>query len=295
MRAHPIITGSAAAILLCAGVGTAAVNIARRQQRGSIDLLVTSASDHRKVQNWSALQLDIDNLKKADPKNSRIAEFEAAYKEHVADLARREAQWMEELKKFRVAPSKPALDGLRALFHGAGDLKDFRDGLERVHLNIQAEAINQARDLIGPGADPRWLDEKVRQPARTCRAQIDYVLGLAADVDFAFKPDETLHTWRNGLERLLTYEGTWALRVNVAPYAEVILKHNGKEVAREFTPLGLRELEVGKGYQVEICWPSKADARQQTTRDISSLRHGAAVVVTGDMTKSEVRVVQVNP
>ena len=61
MRAHPIITGSAAAILLCAGVGTAAVNIARRQQRGSIDLLVTSASDHRKVQNWSALQLDIDN------------------------------------------------------------------------------------------------------------------------------------------------------------------------------------------------------------------------------------------
>jgi len=296
MRAHPIITGSAAAIILCSGVGYGAIDYARRHQKGSIDLLVTSASDDLKAKKWSDLQKDIENLKKADPKHDRIAEFEDAYTKHLADMKRRETQWTEELKKFRVAPSKPALEELRTLFREAGDLQtDFSRGLNLVHLAIEKEATDQARELIGSGADPRWLDEKVRQPARTCRGMIDYLQALVTDKDFGFKCDDALRTWRDGLDRLLTYEGTWALRVNVDPFAEIIVKRDGKEVAREFTPLGVKELEVGKGYQIEICWPSEKDAKQKTTKGIDSLKHGEAVVVTGDIKKSDIRVAQMKP
>jgi hypothetical protein len=51
-------------------------------------------------------------------------------------------------------------------------------------------------------------------------------------------------------------------------------------------------MEVSKGYRVEVCWPSRDDAKQKVTREINDLRHGAVVTVTGDISKSDVRLIQ---
>ena len=243
--------------------------------------------------NWSALKTDVENLRKIDPKNSRIAGFDQALKAHEADLGKRRAAWDAGIKRLKAEPLKKVLDDLREPYRQADELKaDFWDKLERSLLEIQSTCANESRDLASAGPNPGWLDRSVKEAARAHRELAGHLQALSGDADFALQPDPAMAVWRDGLDRILAYEGTWSFRVNVAPYAEVRLTREGKEVAREFTPLGLRDMEVGRGYQVEVCWPSRAEAKQKVMKEIGNLRHGTVVTVTGDISKSDVRLIQ---
>jgi serine/threonine protein kinase len=293
MRAHPIITGATAALIMTAGVAAVAVNLSRRSQKDNIGQIVSIASDHEKSRNWSALATDVENLRKLDPKNARIAGFEKALKDHEEDLARRRAAWDTGLLRLQLEPLKKVLDDLRPPFRDAGELKgEFWDRLERALVKIRTTCANESRDLASGGANPAWLDRKIKESARAHRDLATDLQALSGDADFPLQPDPAMNVWRTGLDRILAYEGTWSFRVNVAPYAEVTLVREGKEVAREFTPLGLRDMEVSRGYRVEVCWPTRADPKQKVTREINDLRHGAVVTVTGDISKSDVRLIQ---
>jgi hypothetical protein len=130
----------------------------------------------------------------------------------------------------------------------------------------------------------------IKNRAKEARSQAEMLIGLAKDPDFTFATDKQLEEAREGLGRVIVYQGTWSLQVNVAPYAEVTVMRDDKEVQKDFTPIGLKELEVvGSSYQIEICWPSRENPKVKLKEEIKDLQHGQTVVIRGDVTKETLK------
>ena len=81
--------------------------------------------------------------------------------------------------------------------------------------------------------------------------------------------------------------GTFDLRINVAPFADVVVLRANEVVARQFTPLGILGLEVGEDYQVELSWPSREAPQHRVTRKLSDLREGGVVEVSGHIARAD--------
>ena len=95
------------------------------------------------------------------------------------------------------------------------------------------------------------------------------------------------------LDPVLVYQGTWDLQINVAPFAEVVIRRAGEEIAREYTPLGFPGLAVVPGaYEVDLFWPSKKEPKVRVTKKIQGLQNGMTVIIRGDMTKSKISMKQ---
>ncbi len=292
IRGHPLLSGIVGAVLLAAGVAAVAVSLSRRNQKGSVEQIVNIAAEHRKAEDWPALRNDVANLRKIDPGNSWIGRFEADLSHHQAELERRRREWEGTAGRLGREPLPKVLDDLRPGYRGAGELKaEFWDKLERGLLGLQTACVNEAIGLVAPGPNPGWLDEKARTAARSCRDLASHLLALDGDPDYPFQPDPMLEPLAQNLDRLLGYRGTWGLRANVAPFAEMVVRRGGKEVARDFTPLGMPGLEVADGYTLEFSWPSRDAARKKAIQEVKGLRHGATVVVDGDVSKPEIRIV----
>jgi serine/threonine protein kinase len=293
IRQHPLISGGVAATILCAGViaGSLYYTASRRTDESGLNQLVAIAEEHLKKSDWAALRTDAENLRKLAPKHRLIAELEKAAAGHEADLRQRREAWTAALKRLAVEPVAAVLEGVRAPFRDAGDLRqDFSEQLDRSLIDLQAAVETEARDLVGTGAREEWLNPAVKSTARACRDRIVQLQGLATDPDFPFRSAAALPGLRDGLDKLLSYEGIWDLRVNVAPFARVTLRRGGNVVAEEWTPVGLKGIEVAGEYRLELSWPSPEKAGQKVSLDLKGLKHGALVVATGDMTKADVRV-----
>ncbi len=291
VRQHPLLSGGIAAAVLCAGViGGSLYYTARRADTSGVEQLVSIAREHLAASNWSALETDAENLRKVDPGHPLIAEIEKAMTGHEADLERRRQAWAAGVARLRQESLPLVLDSLRAPFREAGELREqFDEPLRTTLQEVQETVETQARELVGSGPREGWLDEKVKLSARACRERIAHLQALGSDADFPFKAAAALGPLRDGLDQLLAYEGLWDLRVNVAPFARVTLRRGGRVVAEEWTPLGLRGLEVAGEYRVELAWSEPDRPERKLAMDLEDLRHGARVVLTGDMTQGDVR------
>jgi hypothetical protein len=77
----------------------------------------------------------------------------------------------------------------------------------------------------------------------------------------------------------------------VSPFAEFLILEEGREVARDFTPSGLKRLEVGVGdATVELCWPSRKDPKVRWSGRIPALKPGETVVISGDLEHSQIQI-----
>jgi serine/threonine protein kinase len=290
VRQHPLLSGGIAAAVLCAGVIVGALHYASKRAGGN-DQLVAIAREHLSASNWGALGTDVENLRKVDPKHPLIAEIEGAMKAHAAELARKRAEWAAGLARLPQENLLLVLDALRSPFRSSGELRpEFADRLERALLAIQDSAETEARDLAAGGPGEAWLDGKTKASARACRERISQLQGLAADAEFPFKAAAALGGLRDGLDRLLAWEGLWELRVNVAPFARVTIRKGGAVVAEEWTPVGVRGLEVAGEYRVELAWTPPGGEERKVGLDLRELKHGQRLVLTGDMTKADVKV-----
>ncbi|HYF01297.1 MAG TPA: protein kinase [Planctomycetota bacterium] len=292
IRQHPLVSGLSAAALLCAAVITGALwYTARKGNANVLEPLVATAREHLGASDWAALRTDAENIRKVDPRHPLVAQIENILAAREADLARRRDAWAAGVARVGEGSLGEALLALRPLYRDAGELREaFADQLQRALLEAQNAAENEARELIGAGPREEWLDPAVKQRAAQCRDRIGVLQSLAADADFPFKPSAALAGLSNGLARLLAYQGIWDLRVNVAPYARVTLRRDGRVVAQEWTPVGLRGLEVTGKYQVEVAWPDPEKPAKTVALDLADLRHKATLVLTGDITRSEVKV-----
>ncbi|HLF92390.1 MAG TPA: serine/threonine-protein kinase, partial [Planctomycetota bacterium] len=294
VRQHPLLSGGVAAAVLCAAViGGSLYYTSRTSDTSGLNQLVAIAQEDLRTSNWAALKTDAENLRKVAPKHSLIAELEKAHADHEAAVQGRRDRWTAGVRRLAGEPLPTVLADLRAPFRDSGELRqDFSEQLERSLIDVQGAAESEARELIGVGAREEWLDPKVKASAGACRARIAHLQGLASEADFPFKASAALAGLRDGLDRLLAYEGLWDLRVNVAPFARVILRRGNQIVAEEWTPVGLKSLEVAGEYRLELIWPSPEKPGQRVSLDLKGLRHGALVVTTGDITKADVRVVR---
>jgi hypothetical protein len=275
---------------MCVGVIAGALWYTASAPTGGTDQLVAIAREHLRDRNWAALKTDADNLRKVDPRHPLISDVETAMKAHEADLERRRKEWAAGVARLKEGSLTEVLDSLRTPFREAGELRqDFDDPLNRALFDVQDAVETEARELTGSGPREGWLDPKVKASAKSCRERIVQLQGLANDADFPFKAAAALGPLKDGLDRLLDYEGLWSLRVNVAPFARVTLRRGGQVLAEEWTPLGLRGLEVRGEYRVDLAWTPPGSAEQKVSLDLKGLQNGSQVVLTGDMTKADVR------
>ncbi|HVR84121.1 MAG TPA: protein kinase, partial [Planctomycetota bacterium] len=294
VRKHPIISAAAAAILLAAGTGVVAMRAARGtggEERGvTIARHVKRGEDALKAKNWTTVKVAADDLATVDKSHPKVAEFLKAIKDHEDLLAKTQREWNAELDRIRRDPLAKILPGLRDKYNRTEELKpkllsDLRGEL----VALQQRVLAEARGLVGTGARPAWVEDVVKDPARKAKEQAETLKSLAADKDFPYpqqKDDNTLQESLDGLERVISYQGTWNLQVNVAPFADVTVSCENQEVLADCTPVGIKALEVvGSSYIVELCWPDRKTPKVRMKQEIKDLHNDQTVVIRGDISK----------
>jgi serine/threonine protein kinase len=295
VRQHPIISGALAAVLLAGlSVGIALKTLRQPVDTSKQDLItgiVARGTDALKAADWPGLKAEADNLSRQDSLHPKIAEFKKALDNHEILVQKTRREWNSDLDRLKREPLSKVLGGLREKFHRCPELKpEFRDGLRLELAGLQARVLDDSRRLVGAGARPAWVEEIIKQNARESKEQAEMLLGLAKDPDFVHPAEQLVVEAREGLSRVIAYQGTWTLQVNVAPFAEVTVTRAEKELANDFTPVGLQELEVvGSSYVVELCWPSRENAKVRLKEEIVDLRHGQTVVIRGDIASSKLK------
>lgn len=295
IRQRPIVSAAIAAVMLAAITGF----VVSRVNKGSDDVstkvfiqgVVERGDAALKIGDWAKLGGAVDDLQRQDAAHPKIAEYRKALKDHEELVEKTKRQWSLELDRVRREPLSQVLGGLREKYKRFPELQPkLRESLTMELDALKRRVIEEARRLVGGGARPAWVEEIIKQSAKDAKEQAEMLIGLAKDPDFKYPTESTLEEAREGLGRVIAYQGTWTLQVNVAPYAEVTVSRAERELPSDFTPLGLQDLEVvGSSYFVELCWPTRQNAKVKMTEEIKELRHGQTVVIRGDLSKSAVK------
>jgi len=299
VRKHPIISATAAAILLAAGTGLVAVKYGNKGDGGEsirqqIEITLTTGNAALKAGDWARVKAAAETLSNLDKSNPKSGEWIKAVKDHEDLVAKTQRDWNAELDRIRRDPLAKVVPGLREKFNRFDELKPkFQSDLKAELVALQQRVLAEARGLVGTGARPAWVEDIVKGPARKAKDQAETLKSLADDKDFPYKQekgDSTLQESLDGLDRIIAYQGTWNLQVNVSPFAEVTVLQSEKEMSSDYTPVGIREMEVvGTSYIVEICWPSRADAKVRLKEEIKDLHNGQTVVIKGDVSKETLK------
>jgi serine/threonine protein kinase len=297
VRKHPILSATAAAILLAAGTGLVAVKYGNKGDGGEairqqqIALAVKDGDEALVARNWEGLSGAVKALDRLDSKHPKVAEWTKAGKDHDELIAKVQRDWNSDLARVPREPLAKLLPGLRESFRKAPELQqkfksDFRDEIAK----LQAQLVKDGRAAIGNGDRKPWVSDVVKNMAKATKGQSETVIGLAADKELPVPTDASIRENLEKLSSVIAYQGTWNLQVNVAPFAEVRVLQSGRELASEFTPLGLKELEVlGTSFTIELCWPSRAEAKVKIQQEIKDLQNGQTVMIRGDVSKEALK------
>ena len=192
-----------------------------------------------------------------------------------------------------IEPVPVVLADLRVRFRKAGELQtDFARDLDRAIAKAKSTSCEKARKLIGDGPRVKWLDKEVKAAARQCQARLRHLENLAKDPDFPSEASPELASWRAGLNPVVNYLGLWDLTVNVVPFAKIVVRRGDEVAIDDWTPFAVTRLEVAEGYRLELSWPTSENPKKTISLDLKELRHGAGVVVDGDITQGLVSVNQ---
>jgi serine/threonine protein kinase len=302
VRQHPILSAAAAALILAAGTGgivakvtanpadnTKQESIARAVARGDAGL--KRKTNGRLHPDWAAVRSAIDDLTGIDKNHPQIPVFETALKDFEKLKEKTRAEWRLDLDRIKREPLAPVLGKLRVHYHQTQELQaEFRESLNLELTLLKNKVLDEARRLVGSGARPAWVEDVIKKSAREAKEQAEGLIALGTDPDFKYEVEKLVEEARDGLGQVIAYQGTWALQVNVTPFAEVTLSRPEKEVSTDFTPLGMQELEVvGSTYTVELCWPSRENPKVKVKQEIKDLHHGQVVVIRGDVSKELVK------
>jgi hypothetical protein len=86
------------------------------------------------------------------------------------------------------------------------------------------------------------------------------------------------------LDRVLAYQGTWSLRINLSPFSEFRIVDGETEKARDLTPALLKDLEIGRrNLRLELGWPSLQESKVRWSCAVPRLAPGDTLVVSGDL------------
>jgi ASC-1-like (ASCH) protein len=240
---------------------------------------------------------DLTNLDKGHPK---VGEYQAALAAHDKEVKEREAmlaktsrEWNAELDRLRLEPLSKVLPALREKYNRTEELKPkFRTELKEELTRLQVRLLGQTKEIVGSGDRKAWVNEFLKVRAQESKEQAETLKSMIKDADFPYaeEQEQTIQEALDAMARVIAYQGTWNLQVNVAPFAEVTILQADKELATDSTPVGINEMEVvGSSYIVEICWPTRKDAKLTVKQEIKDLHNNQTVVIRGDLSKGTVK------
>jgi serine/threonine protein kinase len=307
VRQHPILSAAAAALILAGVTGGIVARVTKKDGDGSKLELINSAvsrgesalkrtTDGRTNPDWLVVKNAATDLTSLDKNHPKIEVFETALKEYEKLKDKTRLEWRLDLDRIKREPLAQVLPKLRVHFAKTLELQpEFRQALNTELTILKNNVLDEARRLVGSGARPAWVEDVIKKSARDAKQQAESLMALANDPDFKFEVEKLVDEARAGLGQVIDYQGTWALQVNVVPFAEVVVTRPGgekteKEAPTEYTPLGLQGLEVvGTSYIVELYYPSKKDAKVTRKEEVRDLRHGQTVVIRGDLVKESLK------
>jgi serine/threonine protein kinase len=296
VRQHPILTGAAAALLLAVITSTVVGNLVKKPDNtADLQKIVTDIADRGnqalQEKNWVALKGAADDLRKQNASDARLVNFDKALKEHEELVFRTRMEWKSDVDRIKREPLKKVLVDLRPKFGRCPELApELREALRVELAQLLSRLVAESRRLVGTGARPAWVEDFLKEGARETMEQLQTLASLAKDPELPYPLEPSLEEARVGLNQVIAYQGTWTLQVNVAPFAEVALHRADKELAADYTPLGLQDLEVvGSSYVVELYWPSRANPKVTLKEEVKDLHHGQTVVIRGDISKSTLK------
>lgn len=198
-----------------------------------------------------------------------------------ADLVRHRKEWTALMERFLEGGEFPS--DLRTRLSAFPEIRDeLRSELRRTLGAREAALVEEARAATN-GGPASWKSEPTKARAATLRSRLTALLAAAAAAGETLE-ERPLTEALAGLDALLTYRGTWSIRINIAPFAEYRLLDGDTERARDFTPSFLRDLDLGPTEPLlELCWPSISDPRLRSTCRLPSLAPGETLVVSGEL------------
>jgi hypothetical protein len=240
---------------------------------------------------WPALEGAIRDLGAQDSRHAKIPVWEKSVRDYRELVSKVRQEWSAALIRISREPLSQVLPVLREKYKKVPELqKELQESLRQELVALQRAIVKEAREMVGTGARPAWVETIMKTRAKEFREQADMIIGLDKDPDFKYGTDPELVEARDGLGRVIVYQGTWALQVNVSPFAEVTLTRADQDLTTDFTPVGLYELEVvGSSYVVELCWPSRENPKVKLKQEVKDLHHGQTVVIRGDLAKEIIK------
>lgn len=293
IRQHPILSAAAAALFLAAVTGGLVYKTLNTSDAAIkvVATIVQRGEEAKAKGDWPALEGAIRDLGAQDSRHAKIPVWEKSVRDYRELVSKVRQEWSAALIRISREPLSQVLPVLREKYKKVPELqKELQESLRQELVALQRTIVKEARDMVGTGARPAWVESIMKTRAKEFREQADMIIGLDKDPDFKYATDPELVEARDGLGRIIVYQGTWTLQVNVAPFAEVTLTRAEQDLTTEFTPVGLYELEVvGSSYVVELCWPSRENPKVKVKQEVKDLHHGQTVVIRGDLAKEIIR------
>jgi hypothetical protein len=170
---------------------------------------------------------------------------------------------------------------------GSGDLrKEFEAELRTAMAGLERDGLERADALL---LKPRA--ERVKEPfkkdAAAARDRLTELAGAKGkNAGLPYEPRAEVADRTSKLEAAIADLGAFELRVNVLPFAEAVLKRDGKESAKDTTPLRWADVEIAKeGYVLELVHEGR-----RVEVPLRRLEHGVTVTVGGDMRTGKIVV-----
>ncbi len=255
--------------------------------------IVDRAYAHLEDEDWEALEADLLEIEEKSARHPAIPFFRQKLDRRKADQDRRLREWQEAVDALKSRSLEAGLRDLRVRVKESPGMKDaFLSGFRKALAEMDQAIVREGRALSEGGVPaPEWLEKDVKDRARLLRERARGILDLEKDPEFTYKSSPDLSALPERLQRIIDYRGTWELRVNVAPFAEVVVRRGTAELGRDWTPVVLRGIEVADGAaRVDLYWPSRDAPRAQRGMDLSSLRNGQVVYIGGDLESDKVQV-----
>jgi serine/threonine protein kinase len=236
---------------------------------------------------WSAFQGAVSELRSRAPRHPSLPAFDRALEERQAVLERRRAEWAVILEQLASGDHRFDAAELRNAIAAADGLEDdFRASMQRALAKLQSHLLD--RTQIITRSKELWANADVKAHAAALRQRIAELTAAVDDPEFDLS-GAPLQQAAEALRRVIEYRGTWSLRINVQPFAELVLQDERGVIAREFTPAGFKRLDLGAGdVTLQLFWPSIKEPQLKWSGRLDGLRPGQTIVISGDLKNSRI-------
>jgi serine/threonine protein kinase len=239
---------------------------------------------------WTSFGEAVIELRRSAPGHPRLKEFELELLMRGEIVQKQRNEWTALMDQITAGTLPATSEEFQRRLREIPEIEEeLRAALDRAVARVETSLLDYARQ-IAAGPREAWVGKETKARAAAVQERASEIEAFARDLGLA-ADRRPLAEARAVLEPVIAYRGTWVLRANVRPFAELRVLGEGKERARDLTPSVLSRLEIASTpTEIEFFWPSEKDARRRWKTSLADLKPGELVVVSGDMNSPALEV-----